>query len=175
MSDAISQVKQAAGPRVAGDQLPASALEHGALTLFDDNEVVFTGNGVNSPADVLGRVIEISAQKDEAFMAFVQSRESHIFAAQKALQEQNPQLKGQDPEEAVPAGQQFFARGGADLKSLLAPFKNNLGALRQIVADQRTAMGGRSKATGHGIFSQGLGLPAGGEPPAVASPGIKKL
>jgi hypothetical protein len=175
MSDNITQVQKAGGPRVAGDDLPPSALEHGALTLFDDNEAVFTGNGVTTPTDVMARVIELNADTIDALKVFVDAREAHVFAAQRNLLMHNPHLRGQDAERPVPAGQQFFARGGDDLKALLAPFKNNMGALREMVGDARTGLGGRSTTTGHGVHSRGLDLPMTGEPEPVPTAAAQRI
>jgi hypothetical protein len=64
------------------------------------------------------------------------------------------------------------ASAGQDLKSLLAPFKNNLDGLRSFVAGTKAAIGGASKSTGHGVFSKSREIPVasagpGGEPDAV--------
>ncbi len=55
---------------------------------------------------------------------------------------------------------------------MLAPFKNNLDELRNLVENSQTAPGGTSKATGHGVFSSAKEIPgsnggAGGEPEAA--------
>ena len=44
-------------------------------------------------------------------------------------------LGGEEPEEAIPAGEEFAARGTEELKENLAPFKNNLNTLRQMIAE----------------------------------------
>jgi hypothetical protein len=166
MSEKIGQVTRAQEARV-GDQLPAYALRSGALTTFEDGEAVFTGNGVNTPAQVADRLIQIEAEKDKSLSVFTQGREAGIFVARQSLELYNPHLKNQNAEEAVPEGQQFYSRVGMDLKAMLAPYKENLGALRELVASGATGLGGKSVATGHGVFSEGRRLPTGGEPPPV--------
>lgn len=166
MSDQIGQVTRAQGARI-GDQLPASALESGALTTFDDGEAVFTGNGVNTPAQVATRLIELESQRDPWFNTFAGAREAGVLVARQSLEQYNPHLKNQSADEPVPQGEQFYSRIGSDLKAMLAPFKENLGALRELVASGATGLGGKSVATGHGVYTQGRNLPVGGEPPPV--------
>jgi hypothetical protein len=56
-------------------------------------------------------------------------------------------LKHMDPEDPIPAGEEFSISGASDLKALLAPFKNNLGQLRQFVADSQTELGGETRGS----------------------------
>lgn len=51
-------------------------------------------------------------------------------------------LDGEEPEEAIPAGEDFQAGGANDLKKMLSPLKNNLGALREMVVDMARKTGG---------------------------------
>lgn len=170
MSNQVGSVNNVSGPKIS-DQLPASALEHGALTIFEDQEVVFTGNGKNTPADVMARVIERQAEAgDGELLYFSKSRDAALHAARHALEKYNPHLKEKDADAPVPAGEQFYAQAGDDLKKLLAPFKNRLDELREVVVQSKTGMGGRNEATGHGVFSQGLDLPVGKEPEPTADP-----
>lgn len=149
--------------RVDGE-LPPEALQTGALTFFEDGEVSFAGDGVHTPADVTARVIQRLAESgDLELQPLVNSRDAAVFAAQNALEENNPTLRNQDAEAPVPEGTVFLVQTN-DLKSLLAPFKNRLDELRELVIEGRTGMGGRNQATGHGVFTQGRTLPVGGEP-----------
>lgn len=173
MTDAIDVVGRAQGTANRGD-LPADALEPGALTMFDDGGVVFTGNGVNSPADVCARIIALEAQHIPELVPFVGVPDAAVYVANNSLAQQNQHLKGQEADTAVPAGKQFYTSGGVDLKALLAPFKNNLDSLRQIVADANVGINSSSTTTGAGIYSKGLGLPVGGEPEGKPSPALNK-
>ena len=166
-SDQIGQVTRAQGARVDGE-LPVYALEKGALTTFQDGEAVFTGNGVTTPAEVSARLIQLEAEKDPSLKIFAKTPEAATYVASQSLDRYNPRLRGQTPDEPVPEGEQFYSRVGSDLKTLLAPFKDNIDALRELVASGGPAVGGRSVATGHGVFSEGRRLPsAKGEPAPV--------
>lgn len=177
MSGPIEQVTRAPGAGVSGDQLPIEARDPGAFTYFEDRQIVLTGNGIATPTDAMRRAMELDAEQDADMEPFAASHDAHVFAAQRNLQQYNPHLKDLGAEQPVPEGQQFYAQAGAELKALLAPFKNNLGALRQLVAESGSAMGGKSRTTGHGVYSQGLGLPVGNEPESVAgaNSGIKPV
>jgi len=166
-SSAVQKVGKVQQQRPAEAQGPQ---QQGELQIYED-QIAFVGNGVNTPAEVMERAIEIFAQHDPSLEPFVKMREAAFFAAQASLSQQNPKL-AESPDEPIPAGEQFTAGGVSDLKQLLAPFKNNLAALREQVAEAQTALGGKSKATGHGVFSKARTIPVtmggpGGEPAPV--------
>ena len=49
-------------------------------------------------------------------------------------------LGGEEPEDPIPAGADFSTGGVNELKTLLAPFKNNLGQLREFVSDSQSRL-----------------------------------
>ena len=140
MSNPIGEVKRAEGVRGTGDQLSAAELEKGALTKFDDGKAVFTGNGTTTPADVMSRLIALEVDDDPSMAVFAEGREAALYTASQALITNNPQLEDKNPESPVPVGEQFYANAGDDLKALLAPWKNNLSALRDLVVRRCTRM-----------------------------------
>ena len=159
MSQQLSGVTTAQGTRdVQG--LDATAKEPGALTMFQDGEVVYTGDGSGTPNQVCARAIELTAQQDAEMRPFVGLQDANTAAARQALAKNNQHLRMTDPNSPVPRGEQFYVQT-SDLKKLLAPFAKNLDKLREFVAasaDGGFEVGGSNKFGGN-VRSKGLPLP----------------
>lgn len=153
-------VNRVGGARQPGEAQDAAALTPGALTGYDDHEWSFTGNGTTTPTEVMLRVIEIERDREPFLGGFVGSRDAAQLAAQQNLLRANPHLS-RNPNEAVPENQQFVA-DTTNLKALLAPFANNLEALRHAVAaaeaSAATPESAAARTVGN-VASLGLRLP----------------
>lgn len=154
-------VQQVRGAREAGEA-DATALQPGALTGYENHQWTFTGNGVITPTDVMGRIIEIDAQRQPELTPFVRNQDAARLSAAFMLQRMNAQLPDRSPDSPVPENVQFHATGGPTLKALLAPFANNLDRLREAVAAAGNGDGTvgevGNKMTGR-VRTPGLGLP----------------
>jgi hypothetical protein len=165
--DGLNQVTQVRGVQ------PGAVPETGEPSELQvtDEVITFTGNGVLTPTDVMSRAIAIYSGRDPTLKQFAATRDAAYLAAHESLAA-NPKLS-RNPDRPIPEGERFVAGGVGDLKALLAPFVNNLGKLRELVADAKTSLGGQSKTTGHGVHSQAKTLPvaatgdAGTEPSPV--------
>jgi hypothetical protein len=134
----------------------------GALTLFDDLTAIFTGNGVTSPEEAAARFIELQGKNDGAIQLFAGNPSAATFAANFFLQNNRQLPAGMTAQTPIPNGQQF-EMDGARLKTMLAPFANNLEQLSKMVANMGVGSGGEKssamdRATGT-VRSVGLKIP----------------
>ena len=149
-------------------------LEPGTLTKYEDNTFMFTGDGIATPEDIMTRVIDIEGKQDPEVAAFRGQSNMAVMAAIVTIDKYNNHLKqlSQKYDQPIPKRELFHVRGGATLKQMLAPFKDKLPELKNLVRSSsassssslsgagldKKAQEGLNRTTGN-VTSLGLGLP----------------
>jgi hypothetical protein len=147
MSDRPIQVSRTNQADEVDPQFEARSLQPGALTGKGD-DWKFTGDGVTTPAQVMGRIIDIEAKENKDIRPYAGNKLAAYHAAAENLRTDNTHLN-QDPNKAVPMGEQFYATGGMSLKDVLGTLAKNIDKVRAMVDASSVGLGdGENKAIG---------------------------
>ena len=148
-SDPISNVSQVQGPRSAEAQ---GLVQEGELEIYED-EVAFTGSGINAASDVMDRGVD-------------------VYDEHGGIEGQEV-IRSSD-EKATAAGGVAVEGGTQEIieREKSASGISSEDSLRDLVSESEPELGGTSKTTGHGVFSKAREIPVsvtgpGGEPAPV--------
>lgn len=141
-----------------GDAAEAN-LPKGSLTGFDDGSYVGVGNGSITPTTFSKHMIAADAKKDGELQQFADSPDAWAFVAQQNMTTRNRHM-GIGIDDAVPPGDKIFLQGGPTLKQMLAPFKDRLPELRNMLENMGDlGMGGATGRTIGRAPTPGIGIP----------------
>jgi hypothetical protein len=133
----------------------------GHLEKYSDDQWLFSGDGNHTPMDVTQVILKREAEitRNPVLLALEGNGDAARFLAFKAL-DKNSALP-RDADAAITKGQLFAVDGGPSLQKLLAPFANNLPALRAALqnAENAASMSSPHKKTIGAVFSHGIAIP----------------
>ncbi len=169
MSDNIAAITATQGAKSTNGDLPASAQEKGALSIFGetgspDLDVAFAGDGEHTPSQVMSRFIEVSAAQlpDMQLLQLATANPKALdfsgnVAAEESLQQNNPGFGG--PNDSIEVGKIFQSDLRTAIKALARP--ENLSRLGQLTQGSSLA---------NTEYKPGGALTQAPTPPAIGFP-----